>query len=78
MLAETLRLEVLPAVRVTTIAPGVVDTPFFAHMLSGNQSVEELGAVRPEQIAELVVYAVSRPSNMVLNHLTVRPRGQSF
>src|SRR5690606_33514263 len=26
MLAETLRLEVLPAVRVTTIAPGVVDT----------------------------------------------------
>lgn len=80
MLAETLRLEVLPAVRVTTIAPGVVDTPFFAHMLSGNQTVEEIGvgAVHPEQVAELIVYAVSRPSNMVLNHLTVRPRGQSF
>lgn len=78
--AETLRLEVLPKVRVTTIAPGVVDTPFFAHMLSGNQSVEEIGfgAVQPEQIAELIAYAVSRPSNVVLNHLTVRPRGQAF
>lgn len=80
MLAETLRLETLPAVRVTTVAPGVVDTPFFAHMLAGNQSVEEIGfgAVRPEQVAELIAYAVSRPSNMVLNHLTVRPRGQPF
>jgi NADP-dependent 3-hydroxy acid dehydrogenase YdfG len=78
--AETLRLETLPKVRVTTVAPGVVDTPFFAHMLSGNQSVEEIGfgAVHPEQVAELIAYAVSCPSNMVLNHLTVRPRGQSF
>lgn len=80
MVAETLRLEVMPQVRVTTIAPGVVDTAFFAHMLSGNQSVEEIGfgALSPEQIAELIAYAVSRPSNMVLNHLTVRPRGQTF
>jgi NAD(P)-dependent dehydrogenase (short-subunit alcohol dehydrogenase family) len=80
MLAETLRLETLPSVRVTTVAPGVVDTPFFAHMLAGNQTVEEIGfgAVHPEQVAELIAYAVSRPSNMVLNHLIVRPRGQSF
>lgn len=80
MLAETLRLEVLPTVRVTTLAPGVVDTAFFAHMVSGNQSVEEIGfgALSAEQVAELVAYAVSRPSNMVLNHLTVRPRGQAF
>ncbi|HEX5515103.1 MAG TPA: SDR family oxidoreductase [Gammaproteobacteria bacterium] len=79
-LAETLRLEVLPTVRVATIAPGVVDTPFFAHMLSGNLSVEEVGfgAVRPEQVAELIAYIVSRPSNMAINHLTVRPRGQAF
>lgn len=80
MLAETLRLEVLPTVRVTTLAPGVVDTAFFAHMVSGNQSVEEIGfgALSAEQVAELVAYAVSRPSNMALNHLTVRPRGQTF
>lgn len=80
MVAETLRLEVMPQVRVTTLAPGVVDTAFFAHMLGGNQSVEEIGfgALFPEQVAELIAYAVSRPSNMVLNHLTVRPRGQPF
>lgn len=80
MAAETLRLEVQPAVRVTTVAPGVVDTPFFAHMLAGHQSVEEIGfgSLDAQQVADVVVYAVSRPPNMALNHVTIRPRGQPF
>ena len=80
MVAETLRLETQPKIRVTTLAPGVVDTPFFDRMLAGNQSVKDIGfgSVSPEQIAELIAYAVSRPPNMALNHLVVRPRGQPF
>jgi NADP-dependent 3-hydroxy acid dehydrogenase YdfG len=80
MVAETLRLEAQPKIRVTTLAPGVVDTPFFDHMLAGNQSVKDIGfgCVTAEQIAELIAYAVSRPPNMALNHVVVRPRGQSF
>lgn len=80
MVAETLRLETQPKIRVTTLAPGVVDTPFFDHMLAGNQSVKEIGfgCVTAEQIAELIAYAVSRPPNMALNHMVVRPRGQAL
>lgn len=80
MAAETLRLEVLPSVRVTTIAPGAVDTPLLAHMLSGNQPVEEseFDVLQAEQVAELIAYAVSRPANMAISHLTVRPRAQAF
>ena len=80
MAAETLRLEVLPSIRVTTIAPGAVDTPLLAHMLSGNQSADEAGleVLQAEQVAELIVYAVSRPANMAISHLTVRPRAQAF
>lgn len=79
-IAETLRLETQPKIRVTTLAPGVVDTPFFDHMLAGNQSVKDIGfgSVSAEQIAELIAYAVSRPPNMAINHLVVRPRGQPF
>lgn len=79
-IAETLRLETQPRLRVTTVSPGVVDTAFFAHMLAGNQTVEDIGFghISPEQIAELIAYAISRPPNMALSHITVRPRGQPF
>lgn len=80
LVAETLRLEVQPRIRVTTLAPGVVDTPFFAHMLAGHQTVQEIGfgSLEPQQVAELIAYAISRPPNMALNHVVVRPRGQPF
>lgn len=80
MAAETLRLELLPTVRVATIAPGAVDTPLLDRMLSGNQPVEETGpgVLQAEQVAELIAYIVSRPANMAISHLTVRPRAQAF
>ncbi len=79
-IAETLRLETLPKLRVLTVAPGVVDTAFFDHMISGTQTAESIGfgSVGPDQIAELVLFALSRPSNLALNELVVRPRGQPF
>lgn len=80
MVAETLRLECLPTLRVLTLAPGVVDTPFFDHIINGNQSVESIGfgSVSPEQVADLILFALSRPPEMALNELVVRPRAQPF
>ncbi len=79
-IAETLRLEAQPRVRVITVAPGVVDTPFFDHLLAGEQSIAAMGAgsISPEHVAELIVYALSRPTKLALNHITVRPRTQEF
>ncbi|GGC56085.1 SDR family oxidoreductase [Marinobacter halophilus] len=52
-------------VRVTLIEPGMVDTPFFdeppAH------------ALKPEDIANAVMYAVAQPAHVDVNEILVRP-----
>lgn len=79
-IAATLRLEVLPTVRVTTVAPGVTDTHFFENTVSGFQTAESIGfgALLPGDVADAVAYALSRPPQVVVNHLTIRPRRQTF
>jgi NADP-dependent 3-hydroxy acid dehydrogenase YdfG len=79
-IAETLRLETQPQVRVSTVAPGVVDTGFFDHLLAGEQSVESIGcgSLSAAQVARLIVYCISQPSELALNHITVRPRAQAY
>ena len=52
-------------IRVTLIEPGMVDTPFFdeppAH------------ALKPEDIANAVMYAVAQPAHVDVNEILVRP-----
>jgi NADP-dependent 3-hydroxy acid dehydrogenase YdfG len=57
-------------VRVTVIEPGMVDTPFF------EQGAGE-GALRAEDVADAVLYAVSRPPHVDVNEILVRPTAQS-
>ncbi|HEY4649883.1 MAG TPA: SDR family oxidoreductase [Pontibacter sp.] len=80
VVAETLRLEVLPAVRVTVVAPGVTDTAFFENAVSGSQTVERIGygAIAPEVIADAVLYALQQPAAVAVNNITVRPVAQPF
>lgn len=77
-LAETLRLEVQPSVRVTVVRPGVADTKFFDSMISGSQTPEDIGwgALKPEEVADSVLYAVTRPREVVLNDIVIRPVAQ--
>jgi NADP-dependent 3-hydroxy acid dehydrogenase YdfG len=78
MIAETLRLELQPKVRVTNIAPGVVDTDFFQNSLSGSTNVPEIGwgALKPSDIAEALYFAISRPQGVVVNNIILRPVAQ--
>lgn len=80
VVAETLRLEVLPAIRVTVVSPGVTDTAFFENTVSGYHTVEDIGygAISPEQVADAVLYALQQPPGVSLNHITVRPTSQPF
>ncbi|MDR9424405.1 MAG: SDR family oxidoreductase [Marinobacter sp.] len=52
-------------IRVTLIEPGMVDTPFFdqppAH------------ALKPEDVANAVMYAVAQPAHVDVNEILVRP-----
>jgi NADP-dependent 3-hydroxy acid dehydrogenase YdfG len=56
-------------VRVTVVEPGMVDTPFFDNGAGP-------GALRPEDIARAVMYAVSQPPHVDVNELLIRPTSQ--
>lgn len=79
-IAATLRIEEQPDIRVAVIAPGVVDTPFFDNMVSGNHSVESIGwgAVSPEEIADTVAFVIKQRNGAAVNSITIRPSGQPF
>src|SRR4051794_4253882 len=55
--------------RVTLIEPGMVDTPFF-------DSPPSIEALRPEDIARAVMFAVSQPPHVDVNEIMVRPTAQ--
>ena len=52
-------------VRVTLIEPGMVDTPFFDE--------RPAHALKPEDIANAVMYAVAQPAHVDVNEILVRP-----
>ncbi|KZE37713.1 oxidoreductase [Bhargavaea cecembensis] len=54
-------------VRVTNISPGMVDTP-----LMGSRSVDRK-ILDPENIAEAIVYALTQPTHVNVNEITIRP-----
>jgi clavulanate-9-aldehyde reducatase len=82
--SEGLRQEALHAnVRVTTIAPGFVDTELQGHnenpaVVEGiEKSQARIGQLlRSEDIAEAILYAVSQPEHVDINEILVRPTGQ--
>ncbi|PKD16217.1 hypothetical protein APR41_10545 [Salegentibacter salinarum] len=80
IIADTLRLEVVPFVRVTTIVPGITDTRFFQNQISGFTSVENLnmGAISPDEIADDLIYALTKKKDTAINKIITRPVKQSF
>jgi NADP-dependent 3-hydroxy acid dehydrogenase YdfG len=79
--SESLRQELQPDVRVTVIEPGAVGTELTDHITHAatkeatEQYVKDL-AIRPEDIADVIAFAVSRPRRMTLNEILVRPTAQ--
>jgi NADP-dependent 3-hydroxy acid dehydrogenase YdfG len=69
-MGEALRLEADGAFRVTTIEPGMVDTPFF-------ESKPSIEALQPEDVANAVLYAVQQPRHVDVNEILIRPTAQS-
>ncbi|MDX1551017.1 MAG: SDR family oxidoreductase [Marinobacter sp.] len=52
-------------IRVTLVEPGMVDTPFFDE--------SPANALKPDDIAQAVMYAVSQPPHVDVNEILVRP-----
>jgi len=55
-------------VRVTLIEPGMVDTPFFDE--------PKPDALQPVDVAETVLFVLTRPETVVIDELVVTPRSQ--
>ncbi len=83
--SEALRQEALHAgIRVTTVAPGFVETELQGHntnplvQQSMAKSREQIGEVlRPADIADAIVHAVTRPAHVCVNEVVVRPTKQA-
>ncbi|HEV2075830.1 MAG TPA: SDR family oxidoreductase [Thermoleophilaceae bacterium] len=68
-MGEGLRQEVSGSgIRVTLVEPGMVDTPFF------DSPVDQ--ALRAEDVARAIVYALSEPAHVDVNEILIRPVSQ--
>jgi NADP-dependent 3-hydroxy acid dehydrogenase YdfG len=79
--SESLRQELLPAVRVTLIEPGVVATELPTHITHAdtNAAVNEMyshAEVTADDIADVITFAISRPRHLAINEILLRPAGQ--
>lgn len=69
-MAESLRQELNgTGARVTLVAPGMVDTPFF-------DTKPEMEALHPEDVAGAVLWALGQPARVDVNDILIRPTAQ--
>jgi len=80
---RTLRLELLgQPVRVTEIAPGMVETEFFLVRFGGDEEAarrvyEGMEPLRAKDVAECIRWAVAQPPHVNVDEIVVRPRDQA-
>jgi NADP-dependent 3-hydroxy acid dehydrogenase YdfG len=82
-LTRTLRLELLgQPVRVTEVAPGLVETEFSLVRFGGEARraaavYRGLTPLAAEDVADCIVWAATRPSHVNIDEIVVRPRDQA-
>ena len=81
--SDSLRQELLPDIRVIVIEPGAVATELATHITheESRKGAEEFGAsttIQPEDIAEVIAFAVSRPRTVSMSEILVRPTAQAM
>ena len=80
---RALRLELLgEPVRVTEVAPGMVETEFSVVRFGGDEEAaarvyEGMQPLRAEDIAECIRWVASRPPHVNVDEILVRPRDQA-
>jgi NADP-dependent 3-hydroxy acid dehydrogenase YdfG len=84
-LSENLREELAPhGVRVVTIEPGAVETPLISHTTDAaikedyaSWKTEMGGVLKPEDIANAIVYAYQQPKYVCIREIVIAATGQA-
>ncbi len=82
-ISEGMRLELTEfGVKVTNIRPGLVETNFSLVRFKGDAAraasvYQGYQALKPEDIADIIAYAVSAPEHVTIADVTVYPKAQS-
>jgi NADP-dependent 3-hydroxy acid dehydrogenase YdfG len=81
--SEALRQELQPDIRVIVIEPGAVATELASHITheetrKGTEEFVASTSIRPEDIADVIAFAVSRPRSVSLSEILVRPTAQAM
>ncbi len=82
-ISRTLRLELNgEPIRVTEVAPGLVETEFSLVRFKGDRDAAKavyngLKPLTAEDVAECVVFAVTRPAHVDIDEIVVRPVAQA-
>ncbi len=82
-LTRTLRIELLGRpIRVTEVAPGLVETEFSKVRFGGDEEkarkpYEGITPLTSEDIADCIVWAVTRPRHVNIDEIVVRPLAQA-
>jgi NADP-dependent 3-hydroxy acid dehydrogenase YdfG len=82
-LAQTLRLELLKdRIRVTEIAPGMVDTEFSLVRFDGDREradavYDGLEPLVAKDVAEIIAFCATRPPNVDIDYVAVKPTAQA-
>ena len=80
--SEAMRQELQPAARVIVIEPGAVATELTDHIThaeskAGSEQFYSQVAIRAQDIADIIAFAVTRPRSVSMNEILVRPSAQS-
>jgi NADP-dependent 3-hydroxy acid dehydrogenase YdfG len=82
--SEGLRQELLPDIRVLVVEPGAVDTPIIdkvtheASKRAFRETYPPGTMLEPADVAEAVVFALSRPRRVAVNEILLRPSTQLY
>jgi NADP-dependent 3-hydroxy acid dehydrogenase YdfG len=80
---RTLRLELLgKPIRVTEVAPGMVETEFSLVRFGGDQAkadevYEDTRPLTGEDVADAIAYVVTRPPHVDIDYLSIKPTDQA-
>lgn len=83
MLADGIRMDTIATdIKVTTIQPGIVETPFSEVRFHGDAEraasvYAGIEAVQPEDVADVVLYVTNQPKRMQITDVTIMANQQA-